>query len=222
MSATCTNEQLVIDHLSLASQLSRKFQGRGVEFADLEQVARLGLVKAAERFDTDRGDFAPFAAATIRGELKRYFRDKAWGVRPPRPLQDLQARIHREFVGEVTAANAHEVADQLGVAVEDVRAASAARGCFSPDSIDAAREAGHDMGGLDPDLDRVDEWVTFGAICRDLDDDDRQLLTWRFVEERTQQDIADLIGISQMQVSRRLKKLIERLRAAAGPAPAAA
>ncbi len=218
MSATpCTNEHLVLDHLALASRLARTYRGRGVEADDLEQVARLALVKAADGYDAERGSFAPFAAATIRGELKRHFRDKAWGVRPPRRLQELQARIHAEHSGEITAGNVERIAGELGADVHDVREAAAARGCYSPASIDAAQEAGHDMGRTDERFDRVDEWVTFTGLCKDLTDDERQLLVWRFVDERTQQEIADLVGISQMQVSRRLKQLLDRLRAAAGP-----
>lgn len=217
MDATTHDQHLLIlDHLPLAARLARSYRGRGVDADDLEQVARLALVKAAAGFDEDRGAFAAFATATIRGELKRHFRDRAWGVRPPRRVQELQARLGAEHDGtDITTAHISQLADRLGVAASDLTEAAAARGCYSPDSIDAAVEAGHEMGGLDSRLDLVDDWVTFTRLCRDLPRQDRQLLQWRFVDDMTQQEIAHELGISQMQVSRRIAALLARLRAAA-------
>jgi RNA polymerase sigma-B factor len=206
-------DPLILDHLTLASHLARTFAGRGVERDDLEQVARLALVKAAKGYDQDRGAFAPFATATIRGEIKRYFRDVAWDVRIPRRLQELQARITAERAERPEDVSPVSIADHLDADVGDVREAMAARGCFTCDSTDVAEQAGHQVAHLDHRLEAVEEWVTFAELCRDLDHDDRTLLQWRFVEELTQREIGQRLGISQMQVSRRLAALIGRLRA---------
>lgn len=216
--ATTSAEQhtLVLDHLSLATRLARRFRGRGVDLDDLEQVARLGLVKAAAGFDADRGAFAAFATATISGELKKHFRDRAWVVRPPRRLQDLQARISAEQATDVSSGDVASLASRLGVDEHEVTEAAAARGCFTPDSLDSALDVGQERGALDERLELVDEWVTFCHLCEDLGHDDRELLQWRFVDDLTQQQIADRLGISQMQVSRRLSSLLQRLRDAAG------
>ena len=210
---TLFDDRIIRDHLGLAERLSRSFSGRGVDRDDLEQVARLALVKAARGYDEHRGAFAPFAAATIRGELKRYFRDVAWDVRPPRRIQELQAQISVEREkSPQTAEDPRHLAVRLDADVHDVREALAARGCFTCDSTEAAEAAGHPFGRPDPRLDRVEEWVTFTDLCRRLDHADRQLLHWRFVQELTQRQIGELLGISQMQVSRRLAALLDRLR----------
>ncbi|MCK5892391.1 MAG: sigma-70 family RNA polymerase sigma factor [Aeromicrobium sp.] len=220
MAATAHDQhQLIVDHLPLAARLARGYRGRGVDADDLEQVARLALVKAAAGFEEERGAFAAFATATIRGELKRHFRDRAWGVRPPRRVQELQSRLGAEHDGtDITTAQIADLSGRLGVPASELTEAVAARGCFTPDSIEAAYEAGHEMGCVDGRFDVVDGWVTFTRLCRDLPREDRQLLQWRFVDDLTQQEIADQIGISQMQVSRRISALLGRLRAAAeGP-----
>ncbi len=211
--ATSSEHHLIGEHLALAAHLSRSFAGRGVDRDDLEQVARLALVKAARGYEERRGAFAPYAAATIRGELKRYFRDVAWQVRPPRRIQELQAQISVEReAAPRTADDPQVLARRLGVDVGEVREALAARGCFACDSTEEAETAGHAFGRSDPRLDRVDEQVTFGELCRRLGRADRQLLHWRFVEELTQRQVGELLGISQMQVSRRLTALLARLR----------
>lgn len=210
-----TVHTLVEDHLDLAVRIARRYSGRGVEREDLEQVARLALVKAAHHYDPDRGPFGPFAATTVRGEVKRYFRDLAWGVRPPRRVQELQARMSAEPAPDGRDEDPWTMARRLGEPVADVREAMAARGCFSCDSIDAAEDGGHWFGLEDERFETIEQRETFRALCVGLSDDDRRLLAWRFVEELTQQQIADRLGISQMQVSRRLSRLLEGLRSAA-------
>lgn len=202
---------LVTDHLDLAARLARGYRGRGVEDDDLLQVARLALVKAAERFDASVGAFAPFAASTIRGEIKRYFRDVAWSVRPPRRLQDLQAQIARETATGPVAPET--LATRLGVPLADVREAMAAGSCFTNDRIDDEQGAGalDDAGYA-----RVEAWLTVRSLRGALSEDDRRLLAWRFVDELPQREIAARLGISQMQVSRRLSNLLTRLRREVG------
>lgn len=214
MAQTMRTGSLIQDHLSLAAHVARVYRGRGVEDDDLLQVARLALVKAADRFDPDRGAFAPYAASTIRGEIKRYFRDHAWSVRPPRRLQELQARIATETaVGASWSQNPREIAAQLGVPVADVREALAAGGCFTADTLeDGAGAAAHPDDGYD----RVDAWLTVRSLRTTLSEDERRLLAWRFVDELPQREIATRLGISQMQVSRRLSALLARLRREVG------
>jgi len=205
------DEELVLEHLGLATALARRFSGRGVDMDDLEQVARLALVKAARRYDPSQGPFPPFATATIQGELKRHFRDRAWMVRPPRRLQEIQAMIVAEQLPEVTAANATELAERLGVEPQELKDAAAARGCFHTDPMDDLRTR-REFAQTDDNLDMVVEWTTVSGPLRELDRPARQLLHWRFVDGLTQQVIADRLGISQMQVSRRISKVLDTLR----------
>lgn len=208
---------LIENHLSLARRLTRTFRNKGVDTEDLEQVARLGLVKAADGYDPEHGAFAPFAAATIRGELKRYFRDLAWDVRIPRRLQELQARITADAAEHPQDQEAETVALRLGEEVADVREALAASGCFTTDSTEAAQDAGHELGGqADDRFEAVDDWVTFCDLNRELSRADRQLLQWRYLDEMTQREMGVELGISQMQVSRRLSTLVRRLRERVG------
>lgn len=206
------SQDLVLEHLSLASALARRFGGRGVDADDLEQVARLALVKAARRYDPEHGPFPPFATATIQGELKRHFRDRAWMVRPPRRVQEVQALIAGEQLPELTTANLDATAARLGVTPEELRDAAAARGCFRPDSMDDVSHGRRELVHEDDDLEFIDEWLTVARPLRELERESRELLHWRFVEGLTQQAIADRLGISQMQVSRRLAKVLASLR----------
>lgn len=215
--STPTDEALIEDHLELAQRIARRFRRRGVDLDDLVQVARLALVKAAAHYQPDRGPFAPYAATTISGELKRYFRDHAWVVRPPRRIQDLQAGLSAERELQPREADPRRFAEALGADVADVREAMAARGCFTCDSIESAEEAGHPFGVEDAGFAAVDDRLVLASLWRHLDADERQLLTWRYFDELTQQQIADRLGISQMQVSRRLSQLLARLRGRVEP-----
>ncbi|RYE78893.1 MAG: sigma-70 family RNA polymerase sigma factor [Myxococcales bacterium] len=218
--AVPNSEDLVLDHLSLASALAHRFTGRGVDTEDLEQVARLALVKAARRYDPAQGPFPPYATATIQGELKRHFRDRAWMVRPPRRIQEIQALIVSEQLPELTSANLEEMAARIGVAPEDLRDATVARGCFQPESMDDVTHGRREFAHTDDDLAFIDEWLSVARCLRELERDERELLHWRFVEGLTQQAIADRLGISQMQVSRRLARVLSSLRRHPGVAAA--
>lgn len=220
------DDEAVIEHLGLARTLARRFRGRGPEPEDLEQVAYLGLVKAVRGFDADRGSLAAYATATILGELKRHFRDGGWMVRPPRPVQELQLAIRHAVDEHIQRCGAPpgdaELARTVGQDIRDVREARAAVGCFAPQSIDEspgpdARPMSEDLPADDDGaFDRVEELASLTPLGSRLDDADRALLRMRFFEERTQQDIADVLGISQMQVSRRLSRVLASLRLAAG------
>ena len=217
---------LVRAHIGLARHLAHRYSGRGVEDDDLVQVASLALVKAAKTYESGRGEFAPFAGATVRGELKKYFRDVAWSVRPPRRIQELQAAIGA--VGGYDEPDTDGLARRLDADRADVREALAARGCFHADSLErpvssSGTTLGEAMAGdVGAGLEHVDEWVTFCHVSKDLDEASRQLLVMRYVEDLTQQQIADRIGVSQMQVSRRLRAVLATLRELADPTAAAA
>ena len=217
-------DEVVRRHLGLARHLAGRYAGRGVDREDLVQVANFALVKAIRGFNHDRGEFVPFATVTILGEIKKYFRDHGWGVRPPRRIQQLQADIsaasERIFHAKGRAAEPAEIAEETGADLADVTEAMAARGCFSPTSLDQpVRDGGQPLGETlrwdESTYDFIDDWVTVGPLCEQLGTDERELLRLRFVEDRTQQEIADLVGVSQMQVSRRLSKLLGQLRAKA-------
>lgn len=217
-----TDEAAVTAHLGLARSLARRFRGRGPETEDLEQVACLGLVKAVRSFDAGRGSLPAYATATILGELKRYFRDGGWMVRPPRHVQELQGQVrhaveeHLQRYGSPPSDS--ELAERLNEDLADVREARGAVGCYAPRSIDVgigadARPLREELPAEDDGaFERVDELASLASLRRTLSDADRALLRMRFFEERTQQHIADELGISQMQVSRRLTKLLTHLR----------
>lgn len=214
--------QIVENHLGLARALASRFASRGPERDDLYQVAYLGLVKAVRRFDVSKGvPFVAFATPTILGELKRHFRDKGWMVRPPRWVQELQAQI-RQTVDDLMQSRTvppsdAELAELLDTKVARIREARGARGCYAPRSIDApSGTTGISMGEtLSVDSDAyalIDDLVSLGPACQELSEEDRRLLGLRFVEDRTQQAIAQELGISQMQVSRRLQRILDQLR----------
>lgn len=221
---TLLEDEVVRRHLGLAHHLAGRYVGRGADRDDLVQVACFALVKAIRGFDHDRGEFVPFATVTILGEIKKYFRDYCWGVRPPRRIQQMQADIS-SATERCLQADSHQpdveaIAHEIDAGVDDVREAMAARSCFSPTSLDQpVRESGRPLGETiareNSDFDFVEDWVTVGPLCRDLDDDERLLLRLRFVEDKTQQEIAELVGVSQMQISRRLAKVLATLRASA-------
>jgi RNA polymerase sigma-B factor len=212
--------------------MAARYRNRGVDLDDLEQVAMLGLTKAAQRFDPDAGhDFLSFAVPTIRGELRRYFRDQGWMVRPPRRVQDLQARMataQDELEPRLgRSPRPSEIAVHLGVDLSDVIEALAADGCFTPTSLDATVGDGtSSLGDLLGHEDRALAWtearIVLAPVLRRLSPRDRRILHLRFFEERTQQEIADEVGLTQAQVSRVITRILADLRAGlAEPLPAA-
>lgn len=223
-------DEVVRRHLGLALQLANRYGGRGIDREDLVQVANFALVKAIRGFHHERGEFVPFATVTILGEIKKYFRDHGWGVRPPRRIQQLQADIakasERRMQSDAHAPNVVDIAHELGADVADITEAMSARGCFTPTSLDqpvgaSQQPLGETLRIHETAYEFIDDWVTVGPLCQALPEDERELIRLRFVEDKTQQEIADLIGISQMQVSRRLAKVLDGLRSKAGLADAA-
>lgn len=218
-------EKAVLVNLPVADSLAFRYSGRGIASQDLVQVARLGLVKAVQGFDPDAGsDFLCYAVPTITGELKRHFRDRGWTVRPPRHIQELRPRIHA-----ASSALTHtlgrtptraEVADHLAVDEASVIEALTVDGCFAPTSLDrpVVRDSrssstwGDAMGHDDPAIAWVEAKLTLAPIFRVLCDRDRLVLRLRFVDDLTQKEIGDIIGVTQMQVSRILSRIMRLAR----------
>ena len=218
-----TAEALILLNLALADGIAGRYLGRGIDRDDLVQVARLGLVKAVRRFRPGLGQsFAGFAAPTISGEIKRHFRDTGWMVRPPRRLQELGVRM-RDAEKDLEQ-NLHrrprsdELAAVLDVGEGQVRAAREAASSFHALSLDVP--AGPGQASTEMTLEEAED--PFAAIddsawlrdaLAELTDRERLVLRLRFVELLTQSDIAEQIGVSQMQVSRILRATLSRLRA---------
>lgn len=216
-------EEVVLLNMGVANALAARYQHRGISIDDLRQVAYVALVKAAQGFDSTSGhDFLSYAVPTIRGEIKRHFRDHGWSVRPPRRIQELQGRIATAD-GELSAALGRsprpaEVADHLGAPLDDVLEALAADGCFTPTSLD--RPVGFDgdtsigemLGDEDRGRNAAEARLMLGPLVRGLADRDRRILMLRFFRGWTQQEIAEDIGVTQMQVSRLLSRILTDLR----------
>ena len=215
-------DQVVGLNLEVASDIARRYHGRGIPDEDLDQVANLGLVKAVQGFDPSRGhDFLSFAVPTIRGEIRRYFRDSGWTIRPPRAVQELQMKI-ATAEGELYQAlgrspRPSEIAERLGVEVGAVRESLAANGCFTPAPLDtpgvADEGASADrLGALDPAFSAAEARVALRSVLTGLSPRERRILEMRFFGECTQAEIGAELGVTQMQVSRLLNRLLARLR----------
>jgi RNA polymerase sigma-B factor len=216
--------QIILLNTGVARSLARRYARRGVPLDDLEQVAYTALVRAAHKFDsTVADDFLTYAVPTIRGELKRWFRDHGWMVRPPRSLQELQAaatQVRDEAAAtQGTELRPHQIAETLGVSERQVDEALAIRGCFTPTSLDAPTEAVEDgatLGDLlpiyDDDLAAIEVRLMLEQALSNLTPRERLIVRLRFNEEMSQKEIGEVIGVTQMQVSRLLSKVLRRLR----------
>jgi RNA polymerase sigma-B factor len=217
--------ELVNRFLPLARKLARRYQGAREPLDDLMQVASLGLVKAIDRFDYTRGTaFSSFAVPTIVGELKRYFRDLGWGVHVPRGAQERALKVE-EVQRKLTAKSGHapsvaEMAEYMELSIEEVLDGLEAAAAHHSMSLDVPREDGEGesgtlgdlFGDVDERFELVDAGATIAEAAKHLNDRERQVLALRFVQDMTQTQIAEQIGVSQMQVSRILRRSISRLR----------
>jgi RNA polymerase sigma-B factor len=217
-------EELVERCLPLARELARRYVYTDEPFDDLVQVASLGLIKAIDRFDPDRGSkFASFAAPTILGELKRHFRDKGWALHVPRDLQERALAVGRET--EVLAKRLRrspkprEVARALGCSVEQVLEAQQAAASYEATSLDAPTTRDDDdaaplvdlLGGEDSAYELVGERAEIASTWQTLPEIERSVLELRFVHDLNQREIGERIGYSQMHVSRLLRRALGRL-----------
>jgi RNA polymerase sigma-B factor len=217
--------QAIEANLQVAREIARRYQGKGIAADDLHQVAFLGLVKAAHAFDPERShDFLSYAVPTIRGEVRRHFRDAGWVVRPPRRIQELQPRVvtaDRELHHELgRTPQTSEIAERLGVEVAAVVETLAVQGCFSPVSLDASEANPDDdsrslldrFGRDDVGFARAEARLVLREQLAKLSVRERYVLRMWIVEDRTQVEIGRLIGVTQMQVSRLISGALDRLR----------
>jgi RNA polymerase sigma-B factor len=221
-------ELLVERFLPLARSLAGRYLRHGEAFDDVFQVACLGLVKAIDGFDVTRGRaFSSYAVPTIVGEIKRYYRDRTWTVHVPRDLQELTlavdraaAALERELSRKPTV---DDIAQRLDVSDEDVLEALQARHAHRCASLDAPRReddqaestTGDAIGVPEDGFELVETRVVLGSLMTGLTPRDRLVMRLRFERDLTQQQIGERVGISQMQVSRILRRCVERLRARA-------
>jgi len=225
-------EELVLRFLPLARQLAGRYRGSGEAQDDLVQVACVGLLKAVDRFEPERGhSFTKYAVPTMLGELKRHFRDKGWAVHVPRATQELVLQVS-DALGALPARlgrapTPRDVATAIGAPVEDVLEAMEAATAYEATSLDAPRPGGDEHGGWtlgDSVAQEEDgyELVEIGETLRGsidaLPERERSILRLRFEQDLTQAEIADRVGVSQMHVSRLLRRSLDRLAAASAAA----
>jgi RNA polymerase sigma-B factor len=222
-------EQLVHLHLPLVEHCARRFRNRGEALEDLVQVGTIGLLKAIDRFESDRGvEFSTYATPTILGEIKRHFRDRGWAIRVPRRLQELRIRL-APATAELTqqlgrSPTPRELADHLGCSVEDVVEAHESGHAYATLSLDAGSDRDADaadstrtildaMGIEDESLNHVEWRESLKPLLDALPAREKRILLLRFFRNQTQAQIAADVGVSQMHVSRLLARTLDELRA---------
>jgi RNA polymerase sigma-B factor len=217
-------DEVVLLNMHVAQSIARRYRQRGAELDDLVQVAHLGLVKAVDRYEVDSGShFLAFAVPTITGEVKRYFRDYCWAIRPTRRIQEVQHAIAcceptlTQTLGRSPTAS--ELAQQLGVEEDHVMEALASDGYFNLVSLDmpagweeSSRSLADEVGQDDWHLGWVENHEVLAPVLSRLSEREKRLLSLRFEKGWKQTQIAAELGISQMQVSRLLSALLLRLR----------
>ena len=218
-------ERLIEQYLPLVRSLARRYSYRGELLEDLVQVGCIGLIKAIDRFDIDRGvELTTYATPNIIGEIKRHFRDKGWSVRVPRGLQELNVRLSR-LIEELTvqlerSPTIPELAKAAGVEEEEVLEALETGQAYATLSL-SAPAAGDENADLDPleslgdfehEYEVSEDRAVLAPGLRVLDERERRILHLRFFEGLTQSQIAQQIGISQMHVSRLIRRSLEKLR----------
>lgn len=223
---SAVRDEIVTMHLPLVQHLARRFRDRGEMQDDLVQVGTIGLIKAVDRFDPDRGvEFSTYATPTILGEIKRHFRDRGWSIRVPRRLQEM-----RQQIGMATAElsqktgrspTIRELAEYLEVDEDDVIEGIESAQAYSTLSIDAGGGGGDDddsssisdtMGSEDEALEGVEYRESLKPLLAKLSERERQIIMMRFFKNMTQAQIAEEVGVSQMHVSRLLNKALAELR----------
>lgn len=221
--------RLVEAHVGFAHHVARRYSNKGVADDDLRQIALLALVKAVDRFDPTHGAaFTTFAGRTIEGDLKRYFRDKSWVVHVPRSTKERHAQIRhatdalRAELGR--APTAREIAAHLDITIDQVIESSSTATAFLPASLDKPRSeddgpgtsAGASLASRDAELDELPDRMLVENLLEALPEREREILELRYFEELTQSEIAERVGVSQMHVSRLLRRSLVLLKAKAG------
>jgi RNA polymerase sigma-B factor len=222
-------DELVERFLPLAARLAQRYHRGAEPLDDLVQVASVGLLKAIDRFDPERGTaFSSFAVPTIAGELKRHYRDKGWALKVPRDLQELTQRVGRtteRLVHELgRTPSVAEIADTLGITSEQVLEAREAAIAIAAESLDRpagddpdAAPVGDTLGAEEPGYLQAEQSATLETMMRVLTDREREVLRLRFAEDLTQSEIGQRLGLSQMQISRLLRRAVTRLGETAQP-----
>jgi RNA polymerase sigma-B factor len=218
--------ELVERHLGLAAHVAKRFGRRGPSDDDLRQVAFLALVKAVDRFEPDRNvAFSTFAGRTVEGEIKRHFRDQTWTLRVPRSAKETYLRLRRA-TDELAQRHGRsptvpELAEHLGLDVDEVVEGIAAGSAYSTASLDAPagtdRDAARQLGDEDSGFGHVVDATMVRELMESLPDREREIVRLRFYEELSQSEIAERIGISQMHVSRLLRRSFEQMRPSVTP-----
>jgi RNA polymerase sigma-B factor len=216
-------ERALVELMPLVRALASRYAGRGEPLEDLVQVGALGLIKAVDRFDVDRGvEFSSYAVPTIVGEIRRHFRDKAWAMHVPRRLKELSVRLSRLLDDLTTelgrSPTIAELAEAAGAEEEEVIDALDSAHAYSTRSLHASFEEGGDdsladkLGTPETGYEEVEDGSLVAAGLDALDERERRIVELRFFEEMTQSQIAAEIGISQMHVSRLLRRALATMR----------
>jgi len=225
-------DELIEKALPLAHQVARRYVRGGEPFDDLVQVARLGLVKAVDRFDASRDvAFSTYAVPTMVGEIKRHFRDTGWAIHLPRSLQERVLKVEnaeKALSGRLGRnPTVDELGEQLELSAEEILEALEASHAYETRSLDApaptedddGRSAAETIGDEDSRFELVDDLRAVATALKTLPVRERRILHMRFMEDMTQSEIAEKIGVSQMQVSRLLRRSLHQLRAEADATP---
>lgn len=210
-------------NMQVAEAVARRYAHRGIPLEDLTQVAYLALVRSVGAYDADRGeDLLSFAVPHIQGGIRRHFRDQGWSIRPPREVQRAHSRILRSSAqrDRYDAGDLERLASDVGESVAVVREALAARDGFDLLSLDRPTGA----GGLTPDVadhadharEAAEARAMLAPLVASMDQQERQVIAWRFVDELSQRQIAERLGMTQVQVSRLLQKMLTHLRVSLG------
>ena len=217
-------QQLIVSHLNLVRYIAAKFKNRGEPLDDLIQVGTIGLIKAIDRFDPDRGlEFTTYATPTIMGEVKRHFRDKGWTIRVPRRLQELSAKV-TQATDELTvklqrSPSVDEIAAYLGSTPDEVLEAMESSGAYSSVPLEGSGSGDEDeapavidrYASVDGDLAASDDRMVLEDAIAEFPEADQQAIRMRYLQGMTQVEIAKKLGISQVQVSRMLRRALKRI-----------
>jgi RNA polymerase sigma-B factor len=218
---------LIRQFMPLARRLAGRYRHTTESQEDLEQVAYLGLIKSIDRYDPELGSFVRYAVPNILGELKRHFRDKGWGMHVPRSLQERVLKVNdavEALSGRLGASpSPRDLAEHTGMSVEDVLEALDAASAYSPAALDAPyggdgdgeRTLGDSLGHEDGHFELVELGQAIGPAFSALPEREQQIIRLRFIEDLTQAEIAKRTGVSQMHVSRLLRRSLDRMSAAA-------
>ena len=216
-------EQLIVSHLNLVRFLASKFKNRGEPLDDLIQVGTIGLIKAIDRFDPSRGlEFTTYATPTILGEIKRHFRDKGWSVRVPRRLQELSAKVN-QATDELTkdlqrSPSIEEIAERLGVSVDEVLEAIESSSAYSAVPLESGGTGDDEAPSVldhyateDSQLAISDDRMVIEQTIKDFSPREQEVIKMRFIDGLTQVEIAEKLGVSQVQVSRLLRRTLKKV-----------